>query len=141
MRRGSTCPDLVRNGGSFRGRVWALRLFLFDLLLRGGARTAVGFSMPGPKPVVPTPTCKGAADCEVKWSAARTYLIDHAAYKLQNDSVDRLETYNPNEDSSAGLRAQVSRAIQPDGSYAIVAKFWCNNLFECSPSALGGNVV
>jgi ketosteroid isomerase-like protein len=88
-----------------------------------------------PKPVVPTPTCKGAADCEVKWSAARTYLIDHAAYKLQNDSVDRLETYNPNEDSSAGLRAQVSRAIQPDGSYAIVAKFWCNNLFECSPSA------
>jgi ketosteroid isomerase-like protein len=29
----------------------------------------------------------------------------------------------------------VNKEIQPDGSYAIVAKFWCNNLFECSPNA------
>jgi len=33
------------------------------------------------------------------------------------------------------LRAQVNKALQPDGSYAIVAKFWCNNLLQCSPSA------
>jgi ketosteroid isomerase-like protein len=88
----------------------------------------------GGAPSTPTPTCKAAADCEAKWSAARSYLLVHASYKIQNDSVDRLETYNPSE-VTVGLRAKVSKAIQPDGSYAIVAKFWCNNLFECSPNA------
>ena len=86
-------------------------------------------------PTTPTPTCKGAADCEVKWSAARSYLLSHAAYKLQNDSVDRLETFNPSNEATVGLRAQVNKALQPDGSYAIVAKFWCNNLVVCSPNA------
>jgi ketosteroid isomerase-like protein len=86
-------------------------------------------------PSIPTPTCMGAADCEAKWSAARSYLLSHASYKIQNDSVDRLETYNPSNEVTVGLRAQVSKAIQPDGSYAIVAKFWCNNLIECSPNA------
>jgi hypothetical protein len=86
-------------------------------------------------PSTPTPTCKTAADCEAKWSAARSYLLRHAGYGIQNDSVDRLETYNPSNEVTVGLRAQVNKAIQPDGSYAIVAKFWCNNLFECSPNA------
>jgi ketosteroid isomerase-like protein len=86
-------------------------------------------------PSTPTPTCQSAADCEAKWSAARSYLLTHTSYKIQNDSVDRLETYNPSNEVTVGLRAQVSKAIQPDGRYAIVAKFWCNNLFECSPNA------
>jgi hypothetical protein len=88
----------------------------------------------GDAPKTPTPTCNGAADCDAEWSAARSYLVSHTGYKIQNDSVDRLETYNPSE-VTVGLRARVSKAIQPDGSYAIVAKFWCNNLFECSPNA------
>lgn len=85
-------------------------------------------------PSAPTPTCTAAADCDAKWAAARTFLLSHTSYKIQNDSVDRLETFNPSEVSD-GLRANVSKLIQPDGSYAIEAKFWCNNLIECSPSA------
>jgi ketosteroid isomerase-like protein len=84
---------------------------------------------------VPMPTCKGAADCEAKWSAARTFVIAHTSYKIENDSVGRLETYNPANEVTDGLRARVTRTIQPDGSYAIEAKFWCNNLIECKPSA------
>jgi ketosteroid isomerase-like protein len=89
---------------------------------------------PEPHPTS-TPTCNGAADCEAKWSAARSYLLSHTSYKLQNDSVDRLATYNPTSEVSVGLRAEVNKALQPDGSYAIAAKFWCNNLFQCSPNA------
>jgi hypothetical protein len=85
-------------------------------------------------PTAPTPTCKGAVDCDTKWSAARSYLISHAAYELQNDSVDRLETFNPANEATVGLRAQVNKSLQPDGSYAIVAKFWCNNLVVCTPA-------
>ncbi len=86
-------------------------------------------------PTVPTPTCKGVADCDAKWSAARSYLIDHAAYKLENDSADRLETFDPSNEATMGLRASVHREYEPDGSFAIVAKFWCNNLIVCSPNA------
>jgi hypothetical protein len=86
-------------------------------------------------PTVPTPTCKGVADCDAKWSAARNYLIAHAAYKLENDSADRLETFNPSNEATMGLRANVHREYEPDGSFAIVAKFWCNNLIVCSPDA------
>jgi ketosteroid isomerase-like protein len=86
-----------------------------------------------PTPTVPTPTCKGVADCDAKWSVARNYLIDHAAYKLENDSTDRLETFNPSNEATMGLRASVHREYEPDGSFAIVAKFWCNNLIVCSP--------
>jgi ketosteroid isomerase-like protein len=89
----------------------------------------------GKETSTPTPTCNTAADCDAKWSAARSYLVAHAGYGIQNDSVDRLETYNPASEVTMGLRAKVSKAIQPDGSYAIVAKFWCNNLFECRPNA------
>jgi hypothetical protein len=86
-------------------------------------------------PTTPTPTCKGAADCDAKWSAARSYIISHASYEIQNNSVDRIETYNPSNEATMGLRAQVNKSLQPDGSFAIVAKFWCNNLIQCSPNA------
>ena len=89
----------------------------------------------GGTPSTPTPTCIGAADCAAQWSAARRYLVDHASYQIQNDSADRIETFDPKSDVTVGLRAKVTKEIQPDGSYAIVAKFWCNNLFECSPNA------
>jgi hypothetical protein len=101
-------------------------------VLMAGCATVAQIAPETPK--TPTPTCMGAADCQAKWSAARSYLLSHASYKIENDSVDRLETYNPGE-VTVGLRAQVNKAIQPDGSYAIVAKFWCNNLFECTPNA------
>ena len=84
-------------------------------------------------PTAPTPTCKGVADCDAKWSAARKYLLDHAAYKLEIDSTDRLETFNPSNEATTGLRASVHREYEPDSSFAIVAKFWCNNLIVCSP--------
>lgn len=102
------------------------------LLIAGCA--AIPKEFVGGQPSTPTPTCKGAADCDAKWSAARNYLLAHTSYKIQNDSVDRLETYNPGE-VTVGLRAKVSKSLQPDGTYAIVATFWCNNLFQCSPNA------
>jgi hypothetical protein len=88
----------------------------------------------GGEPSTPTPVCKGVADCDAKWSAARSFLGSHTSYQIQNDSVDRLETFNPSE-VTVGLRAKVNKTIQPDGSYAIVAKFWCNNLIQCKPNA------
>ena len=36
---------------------------------------------------------------------------------------------------SPSLGAQVNRQSLPDGSTAIVAKFWCDNPFGCIPKA------
>lgn len=104
-------------------------------LLIGGCAVVQEKTPLAETPTAPTPTCKSATDCEAKWAAARNFVLSHTTYKLQNDSVDRLDTFNSVSDVSMTLRASVTKLIQPDGSYAITAKFWCNNLFECSPNA------
>jgi uncharacterized lipoprotein YajG len=77
------------------------------------------------------PTCSSQADCDAKWAAARTFVLDHAGMKIQTYSADYLETYSPT-DSSTALGAQVNK--QPiTGGYAITAKFWCANLLLCNP--------
>ncbi len=79
-----------------------------------------------------SPTCT-VADCEVKWAAARTFVINHAGMKLQTYSADYMQTYSPVGGSTA-LGAEVNKQPIP-GGYAIVAKFWCDNPFGCFPKA------
>jgi hypothetical protein len=68
----------------------------------------------------------------VKWSAARTFLLAHAGYKLQTYSPDFMETFNPiGYDTS--LAVQVNKAPLLGGSYEIQAKFFCANIFACYP--------
>ncbi|HEY1724000.1 MAG TPA: hypothetical protein VGF89_01150 [Steroidobacteraceae bacterium] len=85
-------------------------------------------------PIAPAPICSSDADCTVKWAAARTYVLQNTAYKIQTYSPDFMQTFNPGP-GDAALAATVNKAPQPNGTYAIVATFFCNNMFGCVPSA------
>lgn len=81
-----------------------------------------------------TPVCQGDDDCQVKWSAARRWVLNNAGTKIQNYGADYFDTYNPLPDSP-NLAAQVSKEALGSGKYAITAKLWCNNMFGCQPNA------
>lgn len=85
-------------------------------------------------PAVPTATCSSPAECDLKWAAARTFVLNHAGYKFQTYTNDFMETFNPTG-ASVDLGAQVNREPQPNGVTLIAAKFWCDNIFGCSPDA------
>lgn len=82
--------------------------------------------------MAPTPICHGKQQCSVEWAEARTFVIDHAGMKIQTYSSDFLQTYNPINDTT-DLAALVNKQPLPDGSYKIVARFWCDNIFGCLP--------
>lgn len=81
-----------------------------------------------------TPVCQGDEDCQVKWSVARRWVLDHAGTKIQNYGVDYFDTYNPVQ-NSPNLAAQVSKEALGGGRYQIMAKLWCDNMFGCQPNA------
>lgn len=79
------------------------------------------------------PTCSDAKDCEVKWGAARNWILDHAGTKIQTYSADFIETYNPNRYSPL-LAVAATKEPLADGSYKIVARMWCDNFIGCQPN-------
>ncbi|MNJ41763.1 hypothetical protein D3C77_366980 [compost metagenome] len=81
-----------------------------------------------------TPTCDSTDSCEVKWSAARRWVLSHAGTKIQNYGSDYFDTYNPIQNSPL-LAAQISKDAVGGGKYAITAKLWCDNMFGCQPNA------
>lgn len=78
------------------------------------------------------PTCKEAKECEIKWAAARDWVINNAGWKLQHVTADYLETFNPTA-SSPNLAMRVVKEPKSDGSYQIKATAWCDNMFGCVP--------
>ena len=87
-----------------------------------------------PEPILPAPTCANASECDLKWAAARAFVLSHAGFKFQTYTNDYMETFNP-VGGAVELGAQVNREPQPDGTTRITAKFWCDNPFGCSPPA------
>jgi catechol 2,3-dioxygenase-like lactoylglutathione lyase family enzyme len=89
------------------------------------------------KSSVPAPTCRSDEDCRVKWAAARTFVLSHAKFPIETELENQIATAKPSAGSGAlGLAAEVNKVVQPDGSYAIEAKFWCENIFRCTPNAV-----
>lgn len=80
------------------------------------------------------PTCEGAEECELKWAAARRWVLENAGFKLQNVTNDFLETYNPTNHSPS-LAARVMKEPIGGGRYRIVVSLWCANMFGCIPDA------
>lgn len=79
------------------------------------------------------PTCSSERECELKWSAARQWILSNAGMKLQHVTNDFLETYNPPRDSSS-LAARVVKEPLPQGGYRFLITTWCNNIFMCIPN-------
>lgn len=80
------------------------------------------------------PTCNTARECEVKWSAARTFLLSNSRMRLQTITPDFLETYN-SPSSDPGLAWRVTKEAVGESSYRIVGRAWCGNMFGCVPDA------
>lgn len=81
-----------------------------------------------------TPTCQTEDSCQVKWSAARRWVLSNAGTKIQNYGSDYFDTYNPIANSPR-LAAQVSKEAVGGGKFVITAKLWCDNMFGCQPNA------
>ncbi|QOU06805.1 hypothetical protein IM720_08800 [Pseudomonas fluorescens] len=78
------------------------------------------------------PVCISDKDCELKWSAARRWVLSNAGYKIQSITSDYIETFNPPEASSL-LGARIIKEPKGDGSYRITAELWCSNWIGCHP--------
>jgi len=80
------------------------------------------------------PLCYGEKDCEVKWAAARTWVLNNSKMKIQIYSDDLIETYNPPPDSPL-LAARVTKIPAPNMKecYGISVYVWCKNMFGCVP--------
>jgi hypothetical protein len=79
------------------------------------------------------PTCTQAKECEVKWAAARDWVLANSGMKIQNITDGYIETYAV-VDYSPVLAAQVVKKVLANGSYRIEAKIWCGNPLGCSVS-------
>lgn len=98
------------------------------------ALTLAGCAAPGPvKPIAPAPVCSTQAQCTAEWAEARTFVLNHAGYKIQTYSRDFLQTYNATGDSPS-LAASVNKQPMAGGAYKIVASFWCDNFIGCIPN-------
>lgn len=78
------------------------------------------------------PVCLSEKECEAMWASARRWVLDNAGFKIQNYGSDYFDTYNPTQ-ASPRLAAQVSKEPFGNGSYRIIAKLWCDNMFGCQP--------
>lgn len=76
------------------------------------------------------PTCSSTKECEVKWSAARQWILTNSGWKIQTMTNEYMETFN-SVGSSTELAVQVQKLAQADGSYKIAVKVWCDNIYGC----------
>lgn len=80
------------------------------------------------------PTCKSERECELKWFAARRWVLNNSAYKIKTITADFLETYSATGGSSL-ISVRVSKEPVASGGYRIVVGVWCDNMFGCNPDA------
>lgn len=80
------------------------------------------------------PTCHSDRECELKWSAARRWVLHHADSKIQHITNDFIETYNP-APNSPHLAVRVVKEPMTEGGYRFTVTTWCDNLFGCQPNS------
>jgi hypothetical protein len=78
------------------------------------------------------PTCDGTEDCAAKWNAARTWVMQHAGYKIQTTTDVVIQTFEAVDSSDRALMATVRKESIGAGKYRIVAQLSCRNMFGCA---------
>lgn len=78
------------------------------------------------------PVCEGAADCEAKWQAAYSWVLDTATYTIRVASPDRIETYNA-DNTRAGTAVQVTREALGGDRYRFLVNVDCFAIYGCPP--------
>ncbi len=80
------------------------------------------------------PVCASDAECEAKWSAARSWVIANADFTLRTDSDTRIDTLNA-DSTRSGTAVQVDRVEGQNGEFQIVVDVECFAAYGC-PSEL-----
>ena len=80
------------------------------------------------------PTCKTDRECELKWSAARNWVLNNSGWKIQHLTNDFIETYNA-VGGSPRIAVRVTKEPIAEGGYRFVVKTWCDNIFGCVPDS------
>jgi len=78
--------------------------------------------------------CFSKSECDVKWSAAKEWALNHSNMKLQIYSDDLIETYDSPKDSPLLAFLIRKQPTSNPGVYAISINVWCNNMSGCVPS-------
>jgi hypothetical protein len=71
------------------------------------------------------PRCTGEKDCEIKWAAARRWLLTELNVKLQHHGPDFMESVDPEEH---GIGARVMKEPIDQNTYRILIDTWCEGL-------------
>lgn len=111
---------------------FAIAIGMVPLVLSGCATSGVDAATAQRRFQQTTPICIEGKECEVKWAAARRWVLSNSSMKIQHYSPDFIETFNP-EGYSAGIAARVTKEPANNSDYRIVVEVWCNNLFGCVP--------
>lgn len=80
------------------------------------------------------PSCTSEAECEAKWSAARSWVIANADFSLRTDNDTRIDTLNA-DSTRSGTAVQVDRVEGRNGEFQIVVDVECFAAYGC-PSEL-----
>ena len=79
-----------------------------------------------------TPVCRSDKECEAKWAAARSWILNHAGMKLRIITPEYMETYGS---ISSEIAVAVQKVPTGNGTYVLAVKTWCNqmNMMGCVP--------
>lgn len=81
------------------------------------------------------PTCEAGPSCDIKWAAARTFILNNSKIRFQLVSNDYMVTYNPPQ-SSTDLAFSANKEPIGNNFYSIRVNAWCDNPYLCVPNAI-----
>lgn len=78
--------------------------------------------------------CSSKPQCDAMWLAAKKFIQQETTLRLQHDSDDLIQTYNPR--TMPGMYGEAERRPNPDGTYTIASKFSCRLSRFCKASSV-----
>lgn len=79
-------------------------------------------------------TCLQGPDCEAKWGRALIWVQDHSRWKLRIANDTLITTEGPFDSTDAAY--SITKVLTGKGTYSIVFRAGCGNVFGCVPSIL-----
>ncbi|MFO1394685.1 MAG: hypothetical protein U1F09_13050 [Steroidobacteraceae bacterium] len=81
------------------------------------------------------PTCSSPKECEVKWSAARNWVLNNCGFRIEKMEPDYIETYKSGDSSDTNLYCRVTKSAVSETEYRIELAAGANNFLMYMGSA------
>lgn len=73
------------------------------------------------------PTCSTAKECEVKWAAARNWVLNNCGFRIEKIEPDYIETYKSGDSANTDLYCRVTKSAVSETEYRIELAAGANN--------------